>query len=179
MDNLTTYLTIETPHFVLLASMLMLCVAIVTILFLKRDVAEIRRGVLVALFLEYLFFVLSETIFFRDVMATRECHLELFWNYRLIREDPAAANGIWEIILNILLFVPFGLLIGAFGFRKGKAIIIAVLSGFLFSSFIEGSQYYFHKGVCETDDVLHNSVGCLLGLVIFWLLIRGIKTIKK
>ena len=66
------------------------------------------------------------------------------------------STGSWkDILLNILLFIPIGLLIG-----KWQGFFI----GFAFSVLIEGVQYYARLGVCELDDVLHNTIGCLWGI---------------
>lgn len=35
--------------------------------------------------------------------------------------------------------------------------------GICLSGIIEVSQFAFCKGLCETDDVIHNSVGAFLG----------------
>lgn len=59
----------------------------------------------------------------------------------------------WDITLNILLFIPLGFLLG----RKGWK---AVFLGFLISAFIECAQYLFLLGYCEADDVLNNTIGC-------------------
>lgn len=34
---------------------------------------------------------------------------------------------------------------------------------------IEVMQYFFHRGFAETDDVMHNTTGCLIGYGIYWL----------
>lgn len=65
----------------------------------------------------------------------------------------------WDIVLNILLFIPLGFLLG----RKGWK---AILFGFLLSAFIELAQYVFLLGYCEADDVLNNTIGCVLGVLL-------------
>ena len=66
----------------------------------------------------------------------------------------------WDIVLNILLFIPLGFLFGDKGWK-------AVLFGFLFSAFIECAQYLFLLGYCEADDVLNNTIGTAVGFG-FW-----------
>ena len=71
----------------------------------------------------------------------------LFWEYQ---------SGMWsDIILNILLFVPLGLIIGGW---KG------VLIGFGLSGVIEISQYFYQIGFCELDDILNNTIGAGIGV---------------
>jgi glycopeptide antibiotics resistance protein len=64
-----------------------------------------------------------------------------------------------DISLNILLFVPFGVLCDAN--RLWKKIVC----GFLLSVLVEIVQYYFMLGYCELDDILNNTIGTVLGCV--------------
>ena len=66
----------------------------------------------------------------------------------------------WDIVLNILLFIPLGFLTG----RKGWK---AILYGFLLSAFIELIQYIAVLGYCEADDVLNNTIGAAIGSLLF------------
>jgi len=66
-----------------------------------------------------------------------------------------------ENILNVLLFVPIGFLAGC-GLRGMTFKSVIFLGGGL-SVFIELLQFVFKKGFCETDDVIHNILGCLIG----------------
>lgn len=74
--------------------------------------------------------------------------------------------------MNMVLFYPAGLLCAAllpekWSFRKG--MLCTVLAFALFSLSIELSQYYWHLGNCEIDDVLHNTLGAGLGYAAFYL----------
>ena len=53
---------------------------------------------------------------------------------------------------------------------KTKKIL---LSGICLSGIIEVSQFAFCKGLCETDDVMHNSVGAFLGYLGFLGILKG------
>lgn len=79
--------------------------------------------------------------------------LTLFWSYRVFREQ-------WKQILgNVLLFVPLGGLL----YALGKKLLKAMLFGFLLSASVELIQLLGHLGLCELDDVLHNTLGTALG----------------
>ena len=70
----------------------------------------------------------------------------IFWEMQM---------GYWsDIVLNILLFVPLGMLVG------GKR---AIIIGIMFSLCVEFCQYAFMLGYCEVDDVLNNTIGTALG----------------
>ncbi len=62
-----------------------------------------------------------------------------------------------DIIKNIALFVPLGLIIGG---RKGVVI------GFILSCGIEATHYFACLGYCELDDILNNTIGAGLGVYI-------------
>ena len=40
------------------------------------------------------------------------------------------------------------------------------MTGAILSTIVEISQFATKRGLCETDDVIHNTLGCLLGYLI-------------
>ena len=62
--------------------------------------------------------------------------------------------------MNVFLFFPFGFLLP---FAAKRNFPQSLLIGFLFSVGIEAAQYFFCLGMCEFDDVFHNSMGTALG----------------
>lgn len=65
-----------------------------------------------------------------------------------------------QIYANIVLFIPFGF----FSYScKARPLRFFLLRGFLLSLFIEVCQYFLCLGLFEWDDILHNSLGCLMG----------------
>jgi len=105
------------------------------------------RKVLVIL---YILIIVWVTVFSREPGNVRIVK-GLFWEVRM--------GYWWDIVLNILLFIPLGFLLDDKG---GKA----ALFGFLLSAFIECAQYLFLLGYCEADDVLNNTVGCGFGILL-------------
>lgn len=74
-----------------------------------------------------------------------------------------------ESFMNVVLFYPAGLL-GCEVLPKGwnpaaKIAFIAILFALL-SIGIESCQYLFVLGLAETDDVLHNTFGAVLGALV-------------
>ena len=65
-----------------------------------------------------------------------------------------------EVLLNVALFVPIGFLLGGI---MPKGFLKVLLIGFLLSCLIELLQLTSGRGLCETNDVVHNTVGCMLG----------------
>lgn len=71
------------------------------------------------------------------------------------------------LILNILLYYPLGYLLPIlFPKLKPKHII---LIGCLCSIATEATQYLLKMGWCETDDVIHNTLGTAIGLWVWHL----------
>ena len=110
-----------------------------------------RKKVMIAL---YIFFILWVTLFTREPRAVRIVK-GLFWEVRM--------GYWWDIVLNILLFIPLGFLLGNKGWK-------AVLYGVLLSACIELIQYIAVLGYCEADDVLNNTIGTVVGFGIWNLL---------
>ena len=75
-----------------------------------------------------------------------------FWSYG----DPSLRT---EILLNVLLFIPVGILAG-----KWKVIPAAAC----FSLLIEGTQLLTGRGLFEFDDVIHNTLGAVIGVLVVW-----------
>jgi glycopeptide antibiotics resistance protein len=105
------------------------------------------------------------TVFSRPAGQYAPPNLILFHSYRDVN-----SGGSWEILLsnymNILLFFPGGLFLSAALPRRfpwGLRILLSTVSFALFSAAMEYSQYYWHLGLVEADDVLHNTLGALLG----------------
>ena len=85
------------------------------------------------------------------------------------RSYVALANGDASFLVenaeNILLFVPLGIFTGI---TNRKSLKKSVVTGFLLSLCIECAQAVFALGTFECDDLLHNTVGALLGHLIVY-----------
>ena len=71
-----------------------------------------------------------------------------------------------EMLMNVFLFFPLGLTLSNALPRRWnyrRRIGVTVLAGCLLSAGIEYAQYRFALGLAETDDVLCNTLGALLG----------------
>jgi glycopeptide antibiotics resistance protein len=74
-------------------------------------------------------------------------------------------NGNWYALLenteNIVLFIPLGLALGLI--IKQKNVILAFFCGLAVSLIIELSQVILVLGIFEFDDLLHNTLGVVVG----------------
>ena len=81
-------------------------------------------------------------------------------------KDPIILKG---VILNILLFVPFGYLMPLLCTRANRSWKV-MLYGLLFSLIIELLQFFTRLGFADVDDLINNTLGAGLG----WLLYKTI-----
>lgn len=137
-----------------------------------RDVEGDRKGshvkpdkreriLLQGLFIVYIGGILWITLLSR-VGSNSTGVLKPFWSYREIIYGNVRVYK--ETVLNILLFIPLGLFLGAF-FSSKSMIVVAV--GLLSSLLIECCQLLFKIGIFEIDDVVNNSLGAYIGLLIW------------
>ncbi len=136
------------------------------------------RGVAKLLLVEYVFLIYCSMVLFRVAKGLREYNFTPFWSYS--RPDLLIEN-----IMNVVVFVPVGILLGVTTSRckmfdgrwkKGWQVALIVGTGLAISISIEAMQYFFHRGFAEVDDVMHNTIGCLVGYLVVkgsWLRVHG------
>ena len=151
----------------------------------SKQLKRLMLGVFVAYILGNLYF----TLFSRTVDSGRHLELQPFRTYsRLFEESTveATATGfaavflrntlpIVGLILNILLYYPLGYLLPIlFPKLKPKHVI---LIGCLCSIATEATQYLLKMGWCETDDVIHNTLGTAIGVWVWLWQSKRLKTV--
>lgn len=75
------------------------------------------------------------------------------------------------VLENVLLFIPLGFLLPA-SFRWIRRSLRCAGTGLAISLLIEGSQFITSRGYVQTDDVLTNTLGMVIGYAVFWLCTR-------
>lgn len=137
----------------------------------------IKKGMLLTAWLfliEYISLLVCSTVVFRQFSERKSLELRLFWSYERAMHDEKYL--IFENIMNIVVFVPFGgVLCCLMPLSKWW---VAIITGVCMSVLIELMQLGFHRGLCELDDVIHNTAGCILG-VLFAFLIKGVVKYPK
>ena len=156
MDEIYERLNPRIPIEYVLFSFLVLSIVIVLGMLMMKW-GRVKKFLLGSLLSEYYFLVLCSTVICRGCGSERRKELVPFWNYADIWNRVDYPTDLIEVLLNIALFVPIGLLLGGMGMKLKKAF----LSGVVLSCVIEGSQFAFRRGLCETDDVIHNTLGCI------------------
>lgn len=117
------------------------------------------QSILISLFVTYIFFILLITLIARTPADARKAELIPFWSWYEVIVNHSTSLAV-EIILNVVLFVPVGILARLQNFRLRPVLLFSLF----FSLSIELTQYFTCRGLCEIfDDVIHNTVGSLIG----------------
>lgn len=135
----------------------------------------ITRHIVGILFLVYIFEVLWITLFSRKP-EKRDFIPEIFWGFRVyFTYGQVGLKIVFQYAMNIILFIPFGLLFP----WKRKGCIPLMISAMLLSANIELLQFIFCLGLSEIDDVVANTLGAIIGWHIFILLKKLIYKVGK
>ena len=108
----------------------------------------------------YVFLILADTVLIRQPYVGQHFQPELFWSWRVLNVQKS------QIIANVFMFIPVGILAGWMWRWRG------LLVGIGLSCVVELLQLMTSRGLCEFDDVLHNVVGTAVGIEIALVLIR-------
>lgn len=149
------------PHEVYEGVVSVLCIGSVAFFVWKGFKKGIRYTALLAL-IEYLLLLFCATVFLRETKDIRECNYHPFWSYKAMETNPDFMMA--ESIMNVVAFVPIGFLLGI-AFNRMKWWV-SILLGMVISFGIEILQLLFLKGFSEMDDVIHNTIGFVLGYMI-------------
>ena len=139
---------------------------VVTIIFsilLKKDKMNLFQLIAGELLLIFMFIVLGSTVFTRVPDKVEAYKLMPFWSWNeVIKGDIELLE---ENLLNFLLLFPFGFLL-PFVFYRKISWYKSFFVGLAFSFFIEISQLILCRGFFEWDDIMHNSLGAMVGCII-------------
>lgn len=169
-DSLTT----DIPDYIFQMILSIFCVGTVVFVVWKG----VRKGMLYSsrlLLVVYLTIVYCSTILFRNSNEAFRYDFHPFWSYSAISDGSSILLA--ENIMNVIVFIPVGMLIGL-GFSKWpcwKAIGL----GCMFSISIEALQFAFKRGFCEVDDVIHNTIGCIIGYGIGKVIVFSFTGLRK
>lgn len=80
-------------------------------------------------------------------------------------------DSIHNLLGNVILFIPFGLLF-PLCFGKGKGFFKITCYTFLLSFFAELWQVVFKVGIFDVDDILLNVLGGIIGFLLYRIICR-------
>lgn len=151
-----------------------------SVLFIWK-VRDFWRYIVSIILIEFVILLYCSTVIYRNTLQERRCDLMPFWSYRAIMDGKE--QYLAENIMNVVVFVPIGILLGFMingsRFKVKSVWLFVLMTGLVISVLIEAMQYFFHKGFAETDDVMHNTLGCMIGYGMYALTRYGYKRISK
>lgn len=148
------------PYIIILG---ILCFCFMTFLYptgKKSRLMHFLVGIAGVVYIAILFYV---TLGMRSPGVDYDYNFHLFWSYQRIK-DTGSSFLLWENIANVIAFIPFGMFLSEF-FREKMQWWKCALCGILLSSMIELIQLFFKLGLCEFDDIFHNTIGAMLGFL--------------
>lgn len=137
-------------------SFLALSVIVIGVGLWRRKSLRVPSAILLCV---YICIILLYTLLHRGDGSVSGYNFMPLWSYRAIYDGQLSL--VIENGMNVLLFIPAGLLAGMALSRI--SLMHVIVGGFLFSFGIEVMQYMQSKGFAEFDDVIHNTLGCVIG----------------
>lgn len=138
---------------------------ILVIRYMFKPKKKISRGSL-AFFICYIAIVIVLTLF-RESGSQNEIRLVPFASIiQTLKRGNSFELTHW--LLNIMLFLPMGFLIPLIDRNRLAELDVSLVFGFCLSVCIESFQLIARMGTCDINDLIANTLGCLLG----WLAYR-------
>lgn len=152
--------------------------------YLKNKPINKLREVFINLFFIYFLILINLTIF-KYGYLTLDFDIRLYINYipfvetvkMFTNEFSDIHIALYNVIGNILLFIPLGFCIPLF-FNKKNKLSKVILYGFIASLTIEVLQIFTPFNTTDIDDIIFNTFGSILGFIIFNIFYRIFKNTK-
>ena len=148
---------LEIPCYILCATILIAALSTFLLVKCRKISLTLLPWIIACLYL-----MLYITVFSRSSGMDYSYHLQPFWSYGQIKDG--YVETFYENIYNVLFFMPYGILLGLQLRILSLAKITSI--GSLTSIVIELLQLISRTGCCETDDVIHNTLGFFIGATI-------------
>lgn len=154
------YLDTLVPTQIIYTTILIALVGVLVGLYRKS-----RKVVISSVIFSYIFLMFCSTVIYRNKLDGYEIELMPFWNYPRVFSliEPME---FWEVILNIVIFIPVGIGFSTILYpnQSWKKVLTYVS---LLSLAIELTQLVTQRGLCETNDLIHNTIGGMMGYYVY------------
>ena len=132
-------------------------------------------GALRLFLLEYLVWIFSLTVLFRNKLTVMQYSPSLLKLYHAYQNK--SLYSLSECISNICIFIPIGFLLCC-SFDKMKWWKAFLIGGGV-SVLIEVCQLLFRRGTAELSDVVYNTLGCMIGYGVYRAIVCLAKHISR
>lgn len=160
---------------------------------MKRFISNVLTLCFICYMILLAYFLFFSEEYGRDeAYSTYQYNLELFREikrYIMYREQIGMAYFAINLLGNVIAFMPFGFLVPVMyrEQRKGvsfrghyfRSFLFVTLLGFLFSFFIETVQLVTKVGCFDVDDLFLNTLGVVLGYIIYYISKKMIGVLGK
>lgn len=168
------------PHWHLKFYIIMIFLALffgIVCLYFYRAAGWVRHRCIAAwLLFVYVAAVLTDTVFARETGLVYKYKLRLFWSYTEALKTQGV-NFLWEIGLNVILLLPLGIL---FPVASGKKdVVLTATVGMAVSVAIEVLQLLLKRGLFEFDDIFHNTLGVIVGYLVYRMIMQIYSKMQK
>lgn len=106
--------------------------------------------------------ILMVTVIQREAGSRHQVQMDVGYCFSG-QPDSVGPGHFW---MNVLLFLPLGLLGPSVFARDSHPYGLSIGVGILCSAAIETVQLLFSMGICDVDDVITNTLGCVLGVLL-------------
>jgi glycopeptide antibiotics resistance protein len=96
----------------------------------------------------------------------KHANFTLFKTIRMYIDYAYKLNSFENLVGNVVVFIPFGLLFPCVR-KRGSHLGILLLNGLIFICGIEVFQLFSAFGAFDVDDILLNCIGVILGYCIY------------
>ena len=124
---------------------------------------QLWKKLSLGLLIGYAFLILAETVLIRKPFSGQHFNPELFWSWRAWKVQQS------QILTNVIMFAPVGVLVGWIWRWRGLWIAAGLSVG------IEILQLVTSRGLCEFDDVFHNMIGAAIGVGVVMLCLKKLR----
>lgn len=165
MDDVLKYASISIPNLWVFLSFIVMTIGIIGSVCLCDNSNHSRKYIVLCLLCEYVFLILCVTIFCRPSSLEHSYRLIPFTTYIKFfttEKSYLPSEILEEISMNTLMFFPIGVLLGCIEITWRRVICVSSSLALV----IEILQFIMCRGCCETNDVIHNTIGALLGFLL-------------
>ena len=135
------------------------CMVVISGCIICLFILVLPKKVSVLLTAAYVAFILYETLMFRESGNARTNFVLFSYAGKFLKEQSVRVG----VINNIWLFIPLGA--GLYRIFQKKWVLLVP---FMMSVAIEATQYITGLGIAEFDDVLGNTMGGWIGVLVAW-----------
>lgn len=130
-----------------------------------------------SIFLIYTVIVLGATFIHRTPVMYENINLHIFSSYIKVWNRFSLLE-LRNIIFNILMFLPLGFVLPLL-FKKCEKFYITYFLGLCMTISIEVLQLISKRGIFEIDDIINNTLGCMIGYGVVMIFLLFSKRNKK